>query len=177
MLGRVKPMAHRKELGFTMTELVIVVLILGTLAIIALPMYLKSSESAKADDAASVVQMLASTNRMYALNNGGYTTGQLNGCAASGACGSGNPTVCNLLFCNFLASQDFTKKKYNFFAADGGTSATDPCGLGAPADFYVACAMRQPDASAPYSSWGYTVTKGGVITGWPAANGPPPPPP
>jgi prepilin-type N-terminal cleavage/methylation domain-containing protein len=176
--------------GFTLIELLIVLVIIGIFTLIALPQYQKSTESSYADQAVSVLQIIGTTNRLYNLDQGGYTTGYLNACTAA-QCGSGSPTACNLMDCQYMAMQNFGQSQYNFCAANGATSATDPCGLSATAANYVACAIRRNctttspctgtdsnvtarcTTNTSYNTWGYTVDVNGVIAAW---NSAPPPP-
>ena len=55
--------------GFTLIELMVVVMILGVLAFMGVPQYLKTVETAKADDAVALVNMLGQANRIYNVNN------------------------------------------------------------------------------------------------------------
>jgi prepilin-type N-terminal cleavage/methylation domain-containing protein len=87
-------MKNRK--GFTLMELVVVVMILGILASMAVPYYYKSIETTRAEDSVALGHMLGNANRMYALDHGnlltsGAITNTCNGytsCAAAPA-GSG----------------------------------------------------------------------------------------
>jgi type IV pilus assembly protein PilA len=63
----------RDDAGFTLVEMLIVVLIIGILAAIAIPSFI--SQTGKASDAAAKTQVgtLQTTMRIYAMNNaGGY---------------------------------------------------------------------------------------------------------
>jgi prepilin-type N-terminal cleavage/methylation domain-containing protein len=156
---------NRRRAGFTLIELLVVVLIIGILASVAVPSYLKSVETTKADDAVSLVNMIGTTNKMYALDHsnsyivGTFPTAANTGCG-TGACpatGPGGGTACELVWCKYLADQNFGSKPYNFYAcsptggacfASGGTNAT-------------AGAKRK---SGTYAAWGYSMSSQGVIT-------------
>jgi prepilin-type N-terminal cleavage/methylation domain-containing protein len=160
--------------GFTLLELIVVILIIGILAAFAVPQYMKSLENNKADDAAALINMVATTNRMYALDHGGtYTVGTLtSACASQTSCpaSGGAADPCSLVSCKYLAATDFDKKPYVIAA---GNKANCLSWAGS----IVACGARRTTgfnstAQAPYSSWGYTVDDGGVVTnqgGAPAA--------
>ncbi len=60
-----------KRTGFTLTELLIVVLILGALAFIAIPRISASAATAKENACATNIDMLNSQIEMYAANNDG----------------------------------------------------------------------------------------------------------
>lgn len=186
--------------GFTMIELLVVLLIIAVVALMAMPQFQKSAESTRADEAVSNVQILGTTNRIYFLDKAvyagcqpgvgscsNYSPGPLNSCQMRGPCncnalmGSGNNCgdPCTLMFCGYMASQDFSQAPYLYFASDGSVNQADPCGLsasGAPNGFYVACAKRNLN-TGPYAGWGYTVDVNGTIQAWPTTNGPPPAPP
>jgi prepilin-type N-terminal cleavage/methylation domain-containing protein len=180
--------------GFTLMELMVVILIIGVLAAFAIPKYLVSVETSKADDAAALLNMVATTNRMYALDhNGSYVNGTLDNTCNSGACAGDASSPCELVRCKYLASQDFNSKAW-IVAADkpsapatcnGATYGNPPCTNGC-----VACTVRKvasncaalggtPSACgsgtsgfAPYTGWGYAVGLNGTIIS--AGNAPTP---
>ena len=63
--------------GFTLIELVVVVMIIGVLAAFAIPQLMRTMESTKADDAAGIVKMIGTANRMYFVDKGSYVSGTL----------------------------------------------------------------------------------------------------
>lgn len=155
----------RRQAGFTLIEMLVVVLIIGILAAVAVPSYLKSVETTKADDAVALVNMIGTTNKMFALDHSGtYVVGTFpttanTGCGA-GACPAG-PTytnACALVWCKYLADQNFGSKPYTLNACDPGGAPCGSSGVLATAD-----AKRK---SGAYAAWGYYQTSAGVITGY-----------
>lgn len=162
-----KTRARRRQAGFTLVELVVVVLIIGILGAVMIPGYTKSVESAKADDAAAIVQMIGQSNRMFRLDNNNYVTnGILQDSCNSVACTAGSFDRCQLSACNYMGSRQWDGLAFVFQAG-----RTVNCGIsGAPNG--IACAKRAPSARSPYSSWGYVMSPAGVVTNY---NGAPPP--
>jgi len=58
--------------GFTMIELLVVLLIIGILAAVAAPMLLSNSDKAKASEAASTLGMIRQAEREYFAKHGAY---------------------------------------------------------------------------------------------------------
>lgn len=162
-----------REKGFTLIELIIVVLIIGILATFAVPQYLRTVETAKADDAVSLINQIGTANKMYALDHkNGYAAGNFTAsCGTTGACPAGSGTQtnpCVLVWCGYLVDQAWANASYAYFACNGGASAAC-AGLGS--GNYLSAASRN-GGSAPYSSWGYTMSLPGTIS---AYNGAPSP--
>lgn len=63
----------KKQNGFTLIELLVVVLIVGILSAVAVPMYQKSVENARATEALLLVRNIADANKRYFMANGQYT--------------------------------------------------------------------------------------------------------
>lgn len=155
---------RNRRAGFTLIELLVVVLIIGILAAVAVPSYLKSVETTKADDAVALVNMIGTTNKMFALDHsnayvtGTFPTGANTGCGA-GTCPTASPysNACNLVWCKYLSDQNFGSKPYYFYACD---PSLGPCGASGGSNA-TAGAKRK---SGTYVGWGYSQSGSGVIT-------------
>lgn len=92
---------NRKQQGFTLVEILIVVVILGILAAIVIPQFTNASEAARASNLISQLQSIRSQLELYQLqHNGAYPlAAQMDGTAsaASGAAGVVVGTFDNLV--------------------------------------------------------------------------------
>lgn len=152
------------EPGFTLIELVIVILIIGILAAFGVPAYLKSVETSKADDAVSLVTMAGTTHRMYAMDHSGqYLTGSVTSSCLPGGCTDPSGGPCQIVACRYLASEDFSNKPYALTLDDPGTATSPSCsGTSLPSHNYVAHVCRQ-GGQGTYAGWGYGVDSNGKI--------------
>ena len=66
---------QKGQKGFTMIELMVVVVIVGILAAIAIPLYGKYIKNARVTEATGRIGEIITANKAYAQENGVYTTG------------------------------------------------------------------------------------------------------
>ena len=149
--------------GFTLTELLIVIIIMGMLAALVIPSYMKTVEAQRAEDAVATLNMIGTTNRMYALDHSGTyiseDTFPASSCTTEGlpACptgGAAQTNACVLVACKYLADTDWNGKHYEFRTCNG--TAGTLCAANA-----LAHAKRK---SGTYANWAYRMSQNGVIT-------------
>ena len=171
--------------GFTLIEILVVLLIIGVLASLGVTQYYKAVEEAKADQASAMVAMIGSAARMYMVDHPSITgfvggSGQLTTACNQECCydGFGCNTgvngnlanLCQIVACGYLSFQDFDCLPYTYEASSGG-----PIGGGSPG---YAMATRKQNAggcsdpnvmsnlgttNAPYSQWGYEYMQQGCL--------------
>lgn len=144
--------------GFTLIELVVVVLIIGILASFGIPYYLKTVETSKATDALAIAHLLGNSNRMYKADNPSYVSGQITDDCNTMACDSATGG-CKLIACAYVAKQDWsgTDKPYEYYVCN----PINGSGGGCCSSGITACTRRKSDASSPYNTWVYKFTVSG----------------
>jgi len=136
-----------KRKGFTLIELMIVILIIGILTTMAVPMYRKTIETSKATDALSILNAIANANRMYNLDTGNYTNGEVN---------SSHVLVQN----KYMADHPWASYQWKFCACN--TNNCGGCGGGCSGIGRVACAYNNSPLGSPYSTWRYEIAANGT---------------
>lgn len=139
--------------GFSLIELVVVVLIMGILASLGVPYYYKSIETSRAGDAVALGHLIGNANRMYLLDNpaapiSGLITNSCNGATCATSSGA-----CRLVACGYVAQQDWNNSSYDYYVCPNGGGPG--CCSNSGSELGVSCASRKAGASSPYSSWQY----------------------
>ena len=130
--------------GFTLIELVVVTVIIGIMASMAIPLFLKTVESSKASDAVAIGHMLGNSYRMYLVDHPGASlSGQITNACNTGGCDASNP--CQLVRCNYVAKQNWDGSAYNYFVGGDFASSVSRKTGASPGT-----------SNTPYSGWGYT---------------------
>ncbi len=163
-----------REGGFTLVEMLIVVVLLGIVAAFAIPQFMAAGERAKADDAVVMLRAIGSGNISRSIdNNNAFLTGTIiedcndDDCGGPSACSG----VCCLAACRYIPREMWPDKPYTFEAANGAAAASSTCGAVSGLDKsrqWVACAKRKSGARpgtnvVPYVNWGYAVDVNGEM--------------
>jgi prepilin-type N-terminal cleavage/methylation domain-containing protein len=65
-------MLYKEKAGFTLFELLVVVIIVGILAALGLPQFTKTKEHALGREAVANLKLIAAAQRLYAMETGSY---------------------------------------------------------------------------------------------------------
>jgi len=77
-ISPVSPLSHARQRGFTLVELVIVMVVAAILTAIAVPMYLNQVRESRRTDARSALLDLAGREERYFATNNAYTNSSVN---------------------------------------------------------------------------------------------------
>ena len=112
----------RNERGFTLTELMIVVTVIGVLATVAIPMFQVVPERSKSTEAVTALGLVRSAMRIYYVEHGTF--------ANAASFGDGDSVTNGGLLdvhANDLAGRYFSAECYSFDGAPTGNSFTIEC--------------------------------------------------
>ncbi len=129
-------MQHRNEKGFTLVELMIVVMIVGVLAAVAIPMYQVVPERSMGTEATAALGLVKNSMRTYYAEHGSYADASF----ADGVL----VTVGGVLgvSSNDLEGRYFSEECYTFDGASGANAFTIKC------DGSLSTAMCASDVSS-----------------------------
>lgn len=143
--------------GFTMVELLVVLLIVGILAAVAVPMYLANTQRAKASEAVATMGLVRQAERDYFVNHNTYFSFSSGSLTALPPVGAGVNTTVSQYFSNDAFTVDTNTTTW-------GSGATMPASTADAVDFVITadgsasdfcgnatslsnCAVNQPDVN------------------------------
>lgn len=156
-------LASRRARGFTLVEILIVVVILGILAAIVIPQFTSASEQARASNVNSQLQAIRSQLELYQIqHNGGYPTlAQMDGTTTG---------VATQTFDNLITITDQAGNQ-----APGGTLPGAPGFFGpylqkAPGNPFEANSVSVAAASGAGTGWVYNAGTGAITVNLPVGH-------
>ena len=131
------------KIGFTLTELLVVVIIIGIVGTLSLPMLVKTIEKAKLGEAASNLNLIRTGEKIYFLE-WGYFAGY-----------DGADKTAGILKLNIENPNSLNSNVYFTYTIETNK--------GSAANFTVR-AQRKADAPSPYKNYYYEISKEGTIS-------------
>ena len=119
---------------------------------LGIPRFNRTVESSKAEKAIGLIRVVATANKSYVLNNCPSNQDCYCFTTLTNDCDESGPVDQDLIDTKYIPDLNNPQRPYCYRPAkdkDGGE--------------YVACARRRPASVAPYNSWGYAVTRTGVL--------------
>ncbi|MBI2069254.1 MAG: prepilin-type N-terminal cleavage/methylation domain-containing protein [Elusimicrobia bacterium] len=140
--------------GFTLIELLVVLIIMGTLVGISVPMYTKTVETSRAEEAQALMNAVYAANRMYVINN--CPTGLNCYCnpLITSDCDAAQAGTQSLVSLNYVPNLNAPARSYSYCAANNATATTR------------AAFARRNGGTGNFANWGYAITAGGTICGY-----------
>ena len=136
--------------AFTLIELMVVVIIIGILAALAMPMFSRAIESTKAKEAVAALQQIRTGERIYRVEENTYFY-------SSGGGGLTETKQINETIRTFLDVRDDDKRNWDYSVGVGATAAST----------FTATATRK-SGGAEYKDKTITIDEDGGLAGdWP----------
>ncbi|MBI4051437.1 MAG: type II secretion system protein [Elusimicrobia bacterium] len=159
------------KIGFTLTELMVVVVIIGLLALLGVPVYIKTIETSRADKAVEMIKSIANAQRAWFLDHNrnyimayGFDSNAICNplpmqvCEEdSGPIVPGTPSCHVLIGCGYLPPYDWDNDPWRYVVCNDAYPF-ECIGTGV-----IARACRKPGPCGG-GQWGYRVDPNGVIT-------------
>ncbi len=108
--------------GFSMIELLVVLLIIGILAAVAAPLFLQNTDRARASEAVAAMGSIREAQRTYRSQFGSYITNIVDGTIYFGSTGAQR----DLLGVNIHGAKYFSPGSYTISTTSAGGAITNP---------------------------------------------------
>ena len=131
---------HNRQRGFTLIELMIVVVIIGILAALAVPRFMRATTKSKQSEGKQILKQIYTMERTYRQENNTYFAGTASAAAPNGLVTIGVEVGVNALYVYVVAAGD----------------------SGSILDSFTATATANLDDDAAIDTW--TIKETGVLT-------------